>query len=54
MPHEIPIIAGCITVVVVAGVCTGHDGYLLLTGIGALGALLGWGGKKWSTERKQK
>lgn len=50
--NELPIIAGCITIVVVAGALTGHDGYLLLTGVGALAGLLGWGAKKWSMERK--
>jgi len=38
-------IGGCITAVVIAGLLTGHDGYLLLTGIGILGGLAGWQGK---------
>jgi len=38
-------ICGCIAAVVIAGVCTGHDGYLLLTGIGILAGLAGWQGK---------
>jgi len=40
--------------VVIAGVMTGHDGYLLLTGIGILGGLVGWqGNKNWEKRRQR-
>lgn len=39
-------IAACIAATVIAGVFTGHDGYLLLSGIGIMAGLAGWQGQK--------